>query len=200
MELPYNTVFSKEAKELGVDEPRLAIADWPTKRAWVEYAFKTFQEAGYEVSSAYTVVKKKTQFVYRDALWRGADMFGTGVASFGHVNGVHLQNVDTWETYIDMLNRDELPLGRAFPTTPRDRLIREMILQLKEGHLNEQYFEKKFGVDIVKEFEPGFKKLRDEGILQVKCDTVELTPAGLLQVDRHLPTFFDPQYVSSRYT
>ena len=41
----------------------------------------------------------KTRFVYREALWRGADMFGAGVASFGHVNGVHLQNLDTWEAY-----------------------------------------------------------------------------------------------------
>jgi len=64
-----------------------------------------------------------------DALWHGADMFGTGVASFGHVNGVHLQNVDTWEQYIEKLDRDELPLGRALPVTPRERLIREMILQ-----------------------------------------------------------------------
>ena len=26
-------------------------------------------------------------------------MVGLGVASFGHVNGVHMQNLDTWETY-----------------------------------------------------------------------------------------------------
>ena len=26
-------------------------------------------------------------------------MVGLGVASFGHVNGVHVQNLDTWETY-----------------------------------------------------------------------------------------------------
>ena len=36
---------------------------------------------------------------YRDRLWEGADLVGLGVASFGHVNGVHVQNVDTWETY-----------------------------------------------------------------------------------------------------
>jgi LysR family hca operon transcriptional activator len=29
---------------------------------------------------------------------------------------------------------------------------------------------------------------------------VELTPAGLLQVDRLLPTFFEPQHRSTRYT
>ena len=60
--------------------------------------------AGYSVSSAYTLVRDKSvQFVYRDSLWHGADMFGTGVASFGHMNGVHVQNVDTWEDYRQVL-------------------------------------------------------------------------------------------------
>src|SRR4029079_17815624 len=150
MELPYNTVFSKELKVLGNDEPTLAVADWPTKRAWTKYAFDELVKAGYEISSATTVVKSKakTRFVYREALWRGADMFGTGVASFGHVSGVHIQNVDTWEAYVEKLEQGELPLGRAFPTTDRDRLIRELVLLLKTGHLDVPYFRAKYGVDI----------------------------------------------------
>src|SRR5262249_23218374 len=102
MELPYNTVFSKELRLVGQDEPSLAVADWPTKRDWVNSAFDTMLAAGYEVSSAYTLVKDRSRcrFVYRDALWHGADMFGTGVASFGHARGVHVQNVDTWEQYV----------------------------------------------------------------------------------------------------
>jgi oxygen-independent coproporphyrinogen-3 oxidase len=202
MELPFNTVFSKELKLVGNDQPDLAIADWPTKRAWVEYAFGEFRKHGYDQSSAYTVVrnKEKTQFVYRDALWRGADMFGTGVASFGHINGVHIQNVDTWEQYIEKLDKGELPLGRAFPTTPHDRLIREMILQLKTGRLDRAYFQAKFGADISVEFADGFRKLEQGGWLHVTPDSVELTPAGLLQIDRQLPTFFDPEHRSQRYT
>jgi len=108
MELPYNTVFSQELRVLGGDEPAsFTVADWPTKRAWVSYAFDELARAGYEQSSAYTMVrdKRRTRFVYRDSLWHGADMFGTGVASFGHANGVHIQNVDQWESYIEMLAR-----------------------------------------------------------------------------------------------
>lgn len=201
MELPYNTVFSRELKVVGADEPAMAVADWPTKRAWVDYAFAEFVKHGYEVSSAYTVVKSKrdTQFVYRDALWTGADMFGTGVASFGHVNGVHIQNVDTWEEYIAKLDRDELPIGRAFPTTPRQRLVRELVLQLKTGGVAAQYFRDKFGADIHADFHAAFSTLEHEGWLTVTPTGAELTPAGLLQIDRHLPAFFDPEYVSSRY-
>ena len=210
MELPYNTTFSKELKmagELetggtGVSPVSNTIADWPTKRAWVQYAFDEFVKAGYEISSAYTVVKNKakTQFVYRDALWTGADMFGTGVASFGHVNGVHIQNVDTWEAYIAKLDAGEIPIGRALPVNDREKLIREMILQLKTGHLERDYFQNKFAVNITDEFRTGYAKLEGEGLLKVTPRGVDVTPSGLLQIDRHLPTFFDPERLSTRYT
>jgi oxygen-independent coproporphyrinogen-3 oxidase len=202
MELPYNTVFSKELKVIGNDEPTLSVADWPTKRAWTRYAFDEFVKAGYSVSSATTVVKDPatTRFVYREALWHGSDMFGTGVASFGHVNGVHIQNVDTWEQYIEKLDAGQLPLGRAFPTTARDRLIRELVLLLKTGHLDVQYFRTKYSVDIRDEFSTAFDKLQTGGWLTITGESVDCTPDGLMQIDRHLPAFFDPQYISSRYT
>ncbi len=203
MELPYNTVFSKELRVLGADEPAsFAVADWPTKRAWVGYAFDELARAGYEQSSAYTVVKDKgrTKFVYRDSLWHGADMFGTGVASFGHANDVHVQNVDQWEDYVAMLDRGELPLGRALPLRPRELLIRELILQLKTGRLEADYFRDKFGADILTDFGAAFGRLAASGDLAVKDGGVELTRQGLLHVDRLLPEFFEPQHRTARYT
>jgi coproporphyrinogen III oxidase-like Fe-S oxidoreductase len=202
MELPYNTVFSKQLRVIGQDEPFGEVADWPTKRAWVSYAFDTLLAAGYEISSAYTLVRSKQRgkFVYRDGLWHGADMFGTGVASFGHVRGVHLQNVDTWEQYIGLLDGGELPLGRALPVPAHERLIREMILQLKTGHLDAGYFQKKFGTDILDQFGEGFAKLEEDGFLTRTPGGVDLTREGYLQVDRLLPTFFEPQHRGTRYT
>lgn len=203
MELPFNTVFSKELQVAGRDQPAEAtVADWPTKRAWVNYAFDEFLRAGYEVSSAYTVVKDRSRchFVYRDGLWHGADMFGTGVASFGHVSGVHVQNVDTWDRYVEMLDQGQLPLGRALPVMPRQLLIREMILQLKTGRLDAEYFRGKFGTDILDTFADGFGRLEAAGHLQRSGSEVELTREGLLQVDRQLPAFFEPQYQGTRYT
>jgi oxygen-independent coproporphyrinogen-3 oxidase len=203
MELPYNTVFSKEMRVLEQDQPpEGTIADWPTKRAWVDYAFNELAKAGYEVSSAYTMVRDKarTRFVYRDSLWHGADMFGTGVASFGHVSGVHVQNVDTWEQYLAVLERGELPLGRALPVTPRQLLIRELILQLKTGRLEPEYYRRKFGVNILDEFRDSFAQLEQEGDARLVGDRVELTRPGLLQADRLLPAFFEPQYQGVRYT
>ena len=97
MELPYNTTISGDILK-GTGQFSEAVASWATKRRWVEDAFAALERAGYHVGSAYTAVKNpsKTTFVYRDRLWEGADLLGLGVASFGHINGVHVQNLDTW--------------------------------------------------------------------------------------------------------
>ena len=203
MELPFNTVFSRELKIIGQDEPgAFSVADWPTKRVWVNYAFDELGKAGYEVSSAYTLVKNRDRcrFVYRDSLWHGADMFGTGVASFGHVRGVHMQNVDSWEQYVGLLEKGELPLNRALPVKPRELLIREMILQLKTGRIDAGYFQRKFESAILEDFAEAFGRLQEEGHLTVNDGHVELTRLGLLQVDRLLPAFFEPEHRGTRYT
>jgi oxygen-independent coproporphyrinogen-3 oxidase len=205
MELPFNTVFSKEIagdKAHGLQPVGVGVADWPTKRAWVQFAFDELAAAGYHTSSAYTMVKNKNhgRFVYRDSLWHGADMFGTGVASFGHVGGVHVQNVDTWEQYLALLEKGDLPLGRALPVTPHQLLIREMILQLKTGHLDPAYFRHKFGAAILDEFGDAFEELTASGDLTVDHGEVRMTRDGMLQVDRLLPAFFEPQYRGTRYT
>ena len=45
-----------------------------------------------------------TKFVYRDRLWQGADMVGLGVASFGHMSGVHMQNLDQFGAYCESID------------------------------------------------------------------------------------------------
>ena len=79
-------------------------------------------------------------FSYRDNLWRGSDLLATGVASFGHVSGVHYQNLPEWAGYVGALERGELPLSRGMRPTPHQLLVREMILQLKTGRLDAGYF------------------------------------------------------------
>src|SRR5688572_13917148 len=182
MEVPFNTTIAREAKAVGGVSP---VASWAQKRAWVDYAFREFESAGYKVSSAYTLVRPERHagFVYRDSLWRGADLVGTGVASFGHFQGVHYQNVDTWEQYIEKIDRGELPLNRALPVTEHQKLIREMILQLKTGHITASYFQNKFGTDIRQEFAPQFSSLVQERFAEVAGDDITHTREGLLRID-----------------
>jgi oxygen-independent coproporphyrinogen-3 oxidase len=141
-----------------------------------------------------------SSFVYRDSVWHGCDLLGTGVASFSHLSGVHFQNAAQWGEYLGAIAAGRLPLGGGLAITGRERLTREMILQLKLGTLATAYFREKFGADVLAEFAPAWRRLEEEGMLRVAGDTVALTRAGLLQVDRLLPTFYDDRYRNVRYT
>jgi oxygen-independent coproporphyrinogen-3 oxidase len=200
MELPFNTVYSKDILGNHVETP---VADWPTKRAWLNYAYDELLAAGYHVSSAYTVVKdpRKVNFSYRDNLWQGSDLLATGVASFGHVSGVHYQNKTEWGDYTgDLLERNRLPLYRAMQPTKHQLLVREMILQLKRGYLDAGYFRKKFGVEILEEWRDEWKSHQGDGMLTIDGDRIELTRQGLLHADALLPLFFEPEHRGVRYT
>ena len=199
MELPFNTTYSKDILGNHVETP---VADWPTKRAWVNYAYDELIAAGYHVSSGYTLVKDKNRvnFSYRDNLWHGSDLLATGVASFGHVSGVHYQNHPEWETYLTTLEAGRLPLNRALKITDHQKLVREMILQLKKGYLTLPYFRNKFGVDVVERWHDVWKEYEGEGLLTIEPDRVTLTRDGLLCVDGLLPAFFEPEMQGVRYT
>ena len=199
MELPFNTVYSKDILGGTLEIP---VADWKLKREWHDYAFEQFAAAGYEISSAYTMVRqgKTSSFIYRDAVWHGADMLGTGVASFSHMSGVHFQNATKWDDYLGLLAEGCLPIGRAFATTADERLTREMILQLKLGGLDPAYFQGKFDVNILDRFASAYQKLRDEKMLTYTQEGVRLTRNGLLRVDQLLPEFYAGTYQHARYT
>ncbi|RMF75846.1 MAG: coproporphyrinogen III oxidase family protein [Planctomycetota bacterium] len=199
LELPYNAVFARQALE---GTTPLEVIDADTKRRWVGYAFEQFEAAGYEISSGYTVVRPgpHSAFVYRDSLWRGADMVGAGVASISHVAGVNYQNVDTWDAYLKAVAAGRLPVGRALPLTDRQRMIRELVLQTKLGRVELDYFDKKYGVDVRKEFAEPFAEFARRGFGEIRDGALCLTRAGLLRVDLLLRAYFEPQYRNVRYT
>jgi len=200
MELPFNTVYSKDILGNKIETP---VADWDTKRAWLDYAYDELSAAGYSVSSAYTMVKDPTKvnFSYRDNLWAGSDLLATGVASFGHISGVHYQNLPEMADYQKaILEENRLPLGRAMKPTEHQLLVREVILQLKRGYLDAGYFREKFGVDIFEQWPDVWQQHTDDEMLTIDGDRIELTRRGLLHADALLPPFFEPEHQGVRYT
>jgi oxygen-independent coproporphyrinogen-3 oxidase len=202
MELPYNTTISGDLLN-GNGQFADPVAGWAIKRRWVQEAFAALERAGYHIGSAYTAVKNPatTKFVYRDRLWEGADLLGLGVASFGHINGVHVQNLDTWPKYQAAIEQGEVPLGRAYRPTDEERLIREFVLQLKRGSNRPAYFAEKYGVDVRERFSGALASLHDDGYLvEASADRIALTREGLMRVDVLLPRFFRPEHAGIRYT
>jgi oxygen-independent coproporphyrinogen-3 oxidase len=112
-----------------------------------------------------------------------------------------MQNLDRWESYSAAIRAGEPALGRAYRPTDEERLIRELVLQLKFGSIRPSYFLDKYGVDVVSRFREPLAWLDERGYLQTATsDLVALTREGLLRVDALLPQFFRPEHRGIRYT
>ncbi len=98
------------------------------------------------------------------------------------------------------LERGELPLWRGMRPSAHQRLVREMILQLKTGRLDAGYFRRKFGVEILNEWRDAWHEYEAEELLAINGDRIELSRTGLLQADALLPAFFEAEHRGVRYT
>ena len=203
MELPYNTTISGDLLK-GGGQFAESVADWATKRRWVQEAFAALERAGYHIGSAYTAVKNpsKTKFVYRDRLWEGADLLGLGVASFGHVNGVHVQNLDKWPAYQAAIESGEIPLGPRL-SSDRRRTFDSRVRAAVEARLESpRILRGEVRRRRARRALPArSNRSRDDGYLaEAGPDRVALTREGLMRVDVLLPRFFLPEHAGIRYT
>ncbi len=200
LEVPFNTTLYKEMHAKG--EIVAPVADWPTKREWVAYAFSELENAGYTITSGYTAIRnpKVNHFMYREYLWRGADMMALGVASFGYFRDNHYQNEKDFGPYVDRLARGELPIARGLALSDDDRLIREFILIMKLGQVDAAYFQRKFDVDVLERFAAPLAHHAAAGHLVLADGRITLTRQGLLRVDELLHEFFRPEHRGTRYT
>ncbi len=199
MEVPYNTGIYQQMKATG--KLVAPVADWETKRRWVDYAYREFEKTGYTVTSGTTVVRDpaRVKFIYREGLFAGADILSIGVASFGHLNGVHYQNHHEFQPYVETVNAGKLPVYRALTPSAEERYIREFMLQLKLGSVSAKTFTDKFGTDPRAQFAEPLAKLQAWGFLVNGGDRIGVTREGLLQIDRLLHEFFKPEHQTGRY-
>ncbi|MEM7307800.1 MAG: coproporphyrinogen-III oxidase family protein [Planctomycetota bacterium] len=197
MEVPYNTTIYRNMKDGGVEVA--PVADWATKRRWAGEAFARLESAGYRLGSAYTACLDGIEFLYRDALWHGADMLGVGVSSFSHLAGVHFQNEPSFEAYLNSVEANGTAVSRALPLTDEERLVREFVLQMKLGELDAGYFRDKFGVDVLSRFGEALERHVDAGLLTLEPDRIRATREGLMRIDTLLPDFFAEEHRTARY-
>ena len=104
----------------------------------LEDILEHFEQAGYTVAGGNQLVRDPRHWKFRHTaghFWRGDDLLALGETAFGHVHGVHYQNVETFEAYTRRLAGHRLPLLRAYALTDEEKFRREAILLLKTGRL-----------------------------------------------------------------
>lgn len=199
MEIPYNsTIYQRMKAEGSLVAP---VADWDTKRRWVEQAFEAFRRAGYSIASATTVVKDPTRpYLYRKGLFDGTDLLSIGVSSFGHLSGINYQNVHDFDPYLRAIAEQGQAVFRAYPLSTQEQYIRELALQLKYGSVSISAFTQKFGIDPREQFADVLSTWQEQGLLSQRDDRLVLSHAALMRVDRLIFDLFRPEHRTGRFS
>ncbi len=197
LEIPANTPLFRALHEGQVP----SLASWDVKRQRLAQAFAQLESQGYTLRSAYAAVRDpaRHRFLYQDMQYHGADLLGTGLASFSYLTGIHYQNAASLREYNESLAAGRLPYNRGYALNDDERMVREFILQMKLGRVENGYFLSKFGVDVAERFGKPLKRFSDREWLSVDADAVTLNRQGLLRVDRLLPAFYLPEHRDLSY-
>ena len=197
LEIPPNTPLFRALHKQEVAVP----VGWDVKRARLAEAFTALEAEGYSLRSAYAAVRDSTKhrFLYQELQYRGADLIGSGLASFSYVAGTHYQNVASLREYHERLASGRLPYHRGYILSAEDQAVREFILQLKLGQVATESFQHKFGMDIAEQFADPLQRFSEAGWLVVDERGVTLTRQGLLRVDRMLPEFYPTRHKDVSY-
>ena len=126
-------------------------------------------------------------------------MVALGVASFGHLGGIHYQNITQFEEYCKSMEQEKPIVRRALLTTEEERFIREFILQWKLGAVRPSYFLEKFGIDAEARYQGIIDDWEGQGILTKHPDLWILSRDALLRIDSLLHQFFLPYHQDARY-
>ena len=96
-------------------------------------------------------------------------MVALGVASFGHLGGIHYQNQTHFDQYCQTQEEKKSAVRRALLTTEDERFVREFILQWKLGRVRPAYFSEKFCVDVKERFSEILTDCAISRISRVSC-------------------------------
>jgi oxygen-independent coproporphyrinogen-3 oxidase len=92
------------------------------------------------------------------------------------------------------------PLGRARELSTEERLVRELVLQLKLGEVDAAALGARYDTDVLDRFAGPLRELLAAAWVEIDDGYIRLTRSGLVRADRLLRRFYLPQHQEVRYS
>lgn len=125
------------------------------------------------------------------------DMLALGVSAISHIDGVYLQNHHQLDSYEGLLNNMQLAVNRGLFLSADDKIRQWAILQLAcQGRLCLAELSAQFNIDAPQHLAQPWQQLltlEQDSLVQIKDDTVTVTPLGRLLL-RPILLAFDNYY------
>lgn len=199
MEIPSMTNYQYNIKPQSVDSKKQKnyklSATEITKYA--SFVFGGMEALGY--SSGPPVgwfLKKGNVYRHNHLKWKNQlNQICLGVSSYGYYEGNSFSNTSSMRQYMNLIDRNDLPIVFNSKLSPEEIMRRHFIFSLKsEVDINE--FKNKYNHEIMSNYEISsqISYLENLGCLTINHDKVVLTDIGKLFVDQILMTFYSGYY------
>lgn len=111
--------------------------------------------------------------------WTGAPYWAFGVSAAGYDFQSRWSNTRNINHYLERIERGESPIDEVTTLTDDDRQSESIFLQLRlrEG-VDLSGHKSRFGVDIMKRYEPELERLFDAGLIEIEDSCLRITRAG----------------------
>jgi len=153
-----------------------------TAASQYEMAEDLLKEYGYKHYEISNWAKPGKECRHNLVYWQGGAYLGAGVAAHSYLERRRCANTADFDKYIASLSQNALPpLDIDEAITPEIEIAESIILGLRlcDGiHLKE--FEKRFGIDIVKNYKRQIDELLDFELIEYNSIYLRLTPHGRL--------------------
>lgn len=161
----------------------------------VREGYKRIIQSGYTLANHFSFYSdKKYDHIHRREIWNGAEMLGIGLSSHSSINGYLYQNEAIYESYLQCLNKRELPIKRCHKMTINEKRAQKMILGLKTLHVNREKFYDQFGADPYEIYKKQLDYLSDNELITVDVNDISLTSEGVLFADDIVKEFYLPEH------
>lgn len=186
LELYYNNILYKKIRE-----NKITLMSNELEAKYTKEGFEKMIAAGYIPVANFTFASDlKYEHVHRKKLWQGEDMLGIGASAHSCLDGFIYQNEISLEKYTKAIEKNDLPIMRAYRMSAREEMIQRIVMGLKSMHLNRERFQKEFGIDVMQLYEEEFVMLEKKKFLTIGQQDISLTLDGMLYADDIVRLFY----------
>ncbi len=160
------------------------------------FIFEGMKDIGYEQDKVNWFVKyDKYKYKQQDYKWNNNYFLGLGPSSYFYVNNYYCQNSSDINTYFEKLDKNNLPIEKAYKLDHFEQMRRAMVLGIKltEGVKIDE-FKQKYGKDPKNVFYETLEKLKTLKLIEMDETHIKLTSKGYYFADAISEEFFSDRY------
>lgn len=151
---------------------------------FMNYAMEQLSNHDYLNSTYFTFTKHgKYRQQHLNHRWSGEDTYGLGVSAFSSLQREYIQNTSKTEKYFEAIDAGQLPVERGLKLTSLDLMARDVILGMKTGRLDCDWFKARHGVNLLSDSNTMLQTLIEHDFVTVKEQLIAMTRKGVFYGD-----------------